>query len=495
MLERFARRATDIGYSAELKGDHLVIGRNSLFSFHLSLQEPDRCFAYFYVRTTSWTFPGERTDLHHALSIILAAGLRVSVPCSPELLDQGHPVAGIPGELYGRYISLNQPSGSLIADNDGHFDTILTSVYLAHVGIHDALIAGKDLEHASYSHDSEELITWSALVAEWVEAGGNAMQAARDIPEWLHFYEPDAGLSVMRCPRAAQLLRALTQSESLTLLEGPTAWLFVQEDIRNAAPRSTVEWVLEAVRRFDTPDDRGASAALAATRPAMPRGLSTLKPGGTLVIPMENWLVGIGENVVVARKGDFGRRAFRPEHSAVRQRQQLENRVLFPVGSFRWVEPIDGGRFEELVRAMLEREPGILRVRPVGVPNEPDGGRDFICDWVVPDAASGSTRDDETAPARTLKVIVQCKSSRKPIGKSSVPDIYDVVHQYRVDGYLLAAFPRITVPLLDKLESLDLSLVEWWERYELEARLRDNQDVLTQFTDLVWADESSESDG
>lgn len=490
MLERFARWATQLGYAVEKKADHLVVGRNALFAFHLALQEPDRSFAYLYVRTTSWDFPGERTDLHHALSLILAAGLRVSVPCSPRLLDHDHPVSGIPGELYGRYISLDQPWASLIAD-DAQFHNLLTSVHVVHRGMHQALFAGEDLQAASFSHDSEPLLAWSGLVSDWVHAGENVMRASRDVPDWLHFYDPDLGVSVMRCPRAADLLRTLAQSSPPTSLEGPTAQVFVQEGLRNAARRDTVEWVTDTVQLFD---DREAPVPTA-TESENSGAPSTMNQHETLVIPLENWLVAVGQRVVVARRGDFGRRAFRTEHQAVRRRQQLENRYLFPVDPFVWTDQIDGVRFEALARTLLEREPGVLRVRPVGGSNEPDGGRDFICDWVVPDPPSDVNGGGEVAPARRLRVIVQCKSSRRSIGKRDVPDVYDVVRQYRADGYLLVAFPRITVPLLDKLESLDLPLIDWWESHEIESRLRDNRDILARFEDLVRRDESSEEAG
>src|SRR5205085_10637605 len=55
---------------------------------HFEIQTDNTAFIYFYIRTTSWDFDGERTDLHDCLSTLLAALLRLSpVPASCSFWD------------------------------------------------------------------------------------------------------------------------------------------------------------------------------------------------------------------------------------------------------------------------------------------------------------------------------------------------------------------------------------------------------------------------
>jgi hypothetical protein len=105
--------ATDFNYSLIQSGDHLRFEDNrSRVDLCLERTGEDTVFAYFYARTTSWDFGGERTDLNDALSVLAVMFRRFfGVSCS--LWDIPHPVGSAPDtEVYARYFTVDQPSGS-----------------------------------------------------------------------------------------------------------------------------------------------------------------------------------------------------------------------------------------------------------------------------------------------------------------------------------------------------------------------------------------------
>jgi hypothetical protein len=67
---------------------------------------------YLCVRTTSWEYDGERTDLHDLLSLLWAASLRVREAASVRLVTMLNDFTGIESEIYARYLTLDQ-SGTL----------------------------------------------------------------------------------------------------------------------------------------------------------------------------------------------------------------------------------------------------------------------------------------------------------------------------------------------------------------------------------------------
>jgi hypothetical protein len=82
-----------------------------------------------YVRTTSWDFEGERTDLHEAISIILAAFFR-TLPCiSCSLWVVPHPAIDIKSEIYARDMLFAQPDHVANTFDDSYFKQIEKILY------------------------------------------------------------------------------------------------------------------------------------------------------------------------------------------------------------------------------------------------------------------------------------------------------------------------------------------------------------------------------
>ncbi|HVU53529.1 MAG TPA: restriction endonuclease [Puia sp.] len=127
----------------------------------------------------------------------------------------------------------------------------------------------------------------------------------------------------------------------------------------------------------------------------------------------------------------------------------------------------DGHRFEELV-AEFFRSLGDLgsKVNLVGV--GPDGGKDILYEFQIPDLIKGGTR----------RWVIQCKFHRRNI---SVPDlggisIKDLIVSHDACGYLLICRERPTSGLSEHFEKLakscrDRYLYEIWTGEQFKQKL------------------------
>ena len=88
----------------------------------------------------------------------------------------------------------------------------------------------------------------------------------------------------------------------------------------------------------------------------------------------------------------------------------------------------------------------------------------------------------------TRRVVGQCKTSSKTIGKKEVRDIRDIVEHHEATGYFLAASSRISSDLANHLDMLRVRggiWTEWWTRAEIETRLRRHPEVAERFPDVI----------
>lgn len=200
-----------------------------------------------------------------------------------------------------------------------------------------------------------------------------------------------------------------------------------------------------------------------------------------MVVPLENCLVLVGTNFLVATQTLCG---YQPYLNA-RRRWEIKNRdaaAIFGLsGSIEWRDGISAERFADLVHALLKVEPGVSRVRSAGPHNERDQGRDLIVDRATVAVAR------ETAVTKTERVVVQVKTRKTTVGKRDVVDIRDTLGYHKSQSYLLVAYPRLSNDLVKHLEVLgeDGVRVDWWTRSEIEDRLRKHPHIVSQFPDLM----------
>jgi hypothetical protein len=136
---------------------------------------------------------------------------------------------------------------------------------------------------------------------------------------------------------------------------------------------------------------------------------------------------------------------------------------------------------------LLKLEKQVLWVRQVSRTNEPDGGKDILCDWLT-QPPSQSYLDEKIPPYVIRRVIVQCKAFKDAVPKSKVTDIRDTVEHHNTDGFFLAVSSHLGNTLTEHLYKMRTDgkiWVDWWTRSEIEERLRIHRHIVSKYPDIV----------
>lgn len=292
----------------------------------------------------------------------------------------------------------------------------------------------------------------------------------RDNPSWMYFRSARRGLSVYHAPKLAEALRlAVEQRTAWRTLPGINGKLYVSDRANNIISSKNMTLARKVLRSL--------SASPTAT--------------DAVYVPLENFFVAAKGSTVLFINRDCGRKRFEKERERIRKRHQDELEVLFPPSSLVWHERPDYEQFELLILELLRREAGVHWVRKVGVSNEPDGKRDLIAEWTTPPII-GQMLLEDSPPLTPKRVVVQCKSSTRSVGKDKVQDIYDTVKRYDSQGYFLAVSSytaRSLTEFLEKMRNDGEYWVDWWTRNEIEDKLRTNPDLVTKYSGVIRVDD------
>lgn len=432
----------------------------------------DEAFIYFTVRTTSWDFNGERTDIHDALSFFAAITLRaLDVSCT--LFDIPNDFTGIPTEIYGRYLTVDQPTRSIYKLDEhgiGQLKVLLHGVRFFESNLGTIFEWDPDLERMS-----EDLYGWDRATKAWASkvarAAGETLRSTkvmynfRKNPHWFYYRTIAKSLSVYQSTKLARRMRELVNaSEKVRRMPAATGTVYHSGASKNVVPHEAA---------------RVAADMLAQLEPRAPEP--------RLEFPIDSHFMAVGSKHVVAVRCDCSLKVFDREREHVRARRRIEDSVFFPGITFTWASKIDAQLFELLTRDLLAVEPGVQWVRTVGNTREGDEGRDLICEWTTV-LSSAEKVQEKKPPMETRRVIVQCKASAKSVGKAKVQDVNDTVRSHGCNGYLLVVSSQLSVPLTRFLEGLRNGpeiWADWWTRSEIEERLRNRPEILARYADVV----------
>lgn len=438
-----------------------------------------------YVRTSAYQLDGcgGRTDVHDVFSLLWACVMRASGAASPILFSDGG-FAGIDEEIYARWLVFEQIGD--FGDNGTAKQRLLAHAAHAFHALDDVL----GWEHIRYPHakwkdqngEADEIVERLNEAGEFKDFGD--MAGRRECPDWLYAKSHKGRVSVAVFPVECMiaLRRALLAYEP-TSTEGRSRTSILAGGLKNAIPKRVVLKGLKYMRAIEHVDHQ------------LPwRGVNS-SPGEAVIvaIPLESHCVFLGVQTLVAVEGECGLRQFEAERTRFLERRVKENAVFAADYIFHWPEKIDGSKFEDLIYALLEREPGVMWVRQASPTNERDGGRDFMARWVVPvgngmlEERSAAVEGEVPTPAKALNVVVQVKARNPSVGKSKVQDIRDTVEGHEANGYFLIAFPQPASSLVEHLVALAKRGIwtNWWDRAQIESRLRKHIDLVARFADLV----------
>jgi hypothetical protein len=439
------------------------------------VNRPEDFLVAVYVRTDSSFLHGERTDANEMLSMLVALFLRHKGVFSSVVLDVPHPAVDIATEVYARYLIPAQPHHVMVPFEKNGLD-LFRSV-LKCVGFVVGIIGF--LARADAEEDAEPIADWEAAIpaAEAVakalgeELGDLVQFTERYLPRWFHYRSVASGVTIYKSPAFSRFIASLEiEGKQMQGVEGTIFLSPAKMDgsIRNVVSFERVEKVLSALKVLNGVD-------------AVP-----------VLLPIEDhFAIALG-NCVAFVRADCGLKAFFAEKARVRERHVVESEFLFAETKFVWAQDLSGARFEELVRELLSREPGVKRVRFSSVTKEPDGGRDLVCSWET-NALESESVGEEESPFRLREVVVQCKALRRTVDKSDVKDILDTTAFHDADGFFLAVASKLSRPLIDTLEGLRRRVskrynpvwTDWWTHAEIEDRLRKHPEVASRYLDLV----------
>lgn len=435
-----------------------------------------------YVRTTSAELDGcgGRTDVHDVLSLLWAAVLRAMGAVSSRLIDDGG-FTGIPGEIYGRYLIFDQISESFPAE-----------------AIRDRINAHTGLAF----HALDDVVRWNEFghpQSTWTNGAKSLLEALtrgskfndfheyiglRRVPDWYYAKSRKGGITVAVFPQASMAsIRCTLASYEPVCIVGKTRTSILAGNLKNAVSNRTISLGLQLLKAIE-----GAGSLQWNGADSSPLDVSIA------LIPIESHCILIGRQAMIAIRTDCGIRSYEAERTKLLERRIEEDAVFAADIAFVWTEKLEGGRFEDLVYSLLEREKGVSWVRQAGPTRERDGGRDFIARWTVSSdvgapssAPSWSGDEDAPSPASARNIVVQVKAHRPSVGKAKVIDIRDTIERHQAEGYFLVAFPQPTNSLVEHLLALARRGVwtNWWDRAQIESRLRKNLDLLARFSDLV----------
>ncbi len=434
----------------------------------------EELFLWGTVATFGSQFDGDRTDIHDVLSLIWGAVLRAFGIGSPWLIDEAHPV--VPGEIGARHLLFRQCPWTITESN---FDTARGSLnawsaFAFHL-LDEVFRWSRPQEYCPPHHAAHRTQPprWVDHVSRFLRNPSDVTTNSRLYPLWVYFSSARRGVTVIRMPgvRVARL-RSILRPFVPEVAIGEHSHAFFANGMANAVPYRLSK------------KSRKLLSLVGDT------------PRNTVVLPLDSHCLFIGDKTIVALRGECGRLAFEDERRRLLSRRSNENKVFFAESTLTWRTPMIAGDLEDMCVDLLRREPGVLRAKPVGSVNDRDGGRDILIDRRVPNphtskrdtGTSTPPRSDSTS--RVVRVIGQVKSRSTTIGKGDVQDIRDTLEYHDAEAFLLIAYPRVSTALVDHLDKLrkTRTRTDWWERRDLDERLRRHPDIAKRYPQLVVVD-------
>src|SRR5690554_2879038 len=425
---------------------------------------------YFIQRTYDVVYNGDRTDVHVVLSLVFSSFLRLfdtSMTCS--LFDIPHPV--VEDEIWGRYIiPVQNDLGQNISSTTVLKERI--AKLIESMAFWRALLWSRNLcpckecmsklevDNNKLEKEVDELLERTIRNHSTRVIGMN--YGGRHAPEFKYVYDIKNEFTVIESSDLSNLIQLLIDNRipKITSIDGINGQLFLDQELKNYCSYKSINNLKRRVKKlFGTEKE-------------------------FVFYPMENMIIAHVPPYIIGLGRLGGIEEFKKERELLRERHNKEAEILFPITQFEWNPNVCPDQFEQMIKMLLERESGVKEVRRPAPINQGDKGRDLIIEWYIDDQ---SIISNEQVPRRLIKVVGQCKSSDKTVGKNKVVDIRDTVETHNSFGFFLAVSTQISAPLTEKLEELKQKDIwtTWWNREDIESRLLKNQDIIPNFPKVI----------
>ena len=445
---------------------------SSGITIFLNFEKKTTLSFYFLQRTPDVVYQGDRSDAHVVLSLMFSSFLRIfDLGISSSLFDIPHPI--IPDEIWGRYIMPVQAPILFGINSKEKLIAVITKIISMTAIWREILWENLDcpcdkcVEEAKIDNTRRyEIPTEIETSVGLLYSSDHINFGSRIRPNWDCYYDMDNEVTIIRSKSLSNYLRFILhfKTENTKSIEGINGILLFDGEIKNFIDNHILKEFNKIIK-------------------------SLLKNTTKIyynIIPLENMLITVVENYIIALGRLTGQYEFKQEREQIRQRHNIESQLLFPVSEFEWLRPVCPDQFEGLIKALLEREPNVMKVRKPAPINQGDKGRDLLIEWNV---INSSVISNEIPPTSLTRFVGQCKTGEKTIGKNKVQDIRDTLETHNSGGYFLAVNTQISAPLTEKLEELKNRgfFVEWWNREDIESRLSNNQELIPLFPKVLKA--------
>ncbi|MCW3074616.1 MAG: hypothetical protein JWP69_1685 [Flaviaesturariibacter sp.] len=438
-----------------------------------------RLFLYIVIRTSSWGYSGERTDLHDVYSLILAALFRASeLGISCEVWDEPNDFSQIEEELYRRILVVGQPFTKELTIG-GNLEDWLYSVTMV-VNTAYLIISSKSwitlnkqgtIQYSFKYDDSSS--KWSNEIPQKLKhnfAKENVMVYKRKTPNWTYYRNYRKGISFIHSPQFCKFFSAML---SPLVNEGNKVFHTNNGMILHHTKTGTANFINTKAR---TKIDETMRVLFKNHK-------------SSIIIPVENLLIGISKNAMVFLHADSGKKAYEIEREKLRERHEAEAEFIFPTTNLKWYDKINDDEFEKLAGELLNRMSSVRWVRRSGHSRERDYGKDLLVEMETSPLTDAEAKQKGVLIVR--KVVIQCKVSEGGLSKSKVQDIRDCIEHHNAEGYLLVCSNYITGGLstyLEKLRDEKRFYIDWWGRTEIEERIKIYPDLVKKYSKIFKQD-------
>lgn len=472
LINQIEKYAADLNLEIQTKTDNKIsIWSSKFLGIRLNIEIDQNSFFtfYFLIRTSSWEYRGERTDLHDCISLFYAAYLKKIDICSSAFVEVANPATGSDVEIYARYIIPMQIHPDLInAKSIDHkkLDFLISSLFFFEQYFWSSF-NGCPCESCRTKLNYKYEYRWKEIHPARLSKVANTFgmteeknYCERTLPTWFYYRDFKRRVTVIESKELIHLINALCLGKA-EVISGVTGDLSISANFKNYLSNRIRKKILDYFKK-----------------------LKDRKPDFLL---LESKILAAGSKYILVLDADCGLNTFKTEKEMVQERHKKEFQLLFIPSNLIWEDIIDDTLFEELIKDLLEREPNVVRVRKLAATNEQDGGTDLIAEWNVLKQPE-EILNEKDSPYRKINVVVQCKAYKGGVGKSNVQDIRDTVDFRGYDGYFLAVSSytkRSLSDYLDKLRSSKKLWIDWWTRSEIEDRLKKQSDLLIKYSSLV----------
>lgn len=438
----------------------------------------DKLDFYIWVRTNSWYYIDERTDIHDSVSILLSAWLIKAKKFTISFHDIGHPV--IPElddfEIYARYLVPTQQIGEYLTISEEsikEYRKLIVDIYAFHVifwGIFGGCPCNECKTKLGIKYDYKNSINGKLQNSINIALGKveNSNLKDRKLPTWQYYRDFDKGISIINSQSIANFLKGLKElDEESKEIESINGILVVNSKLHHFIPIRTEK---EINRIFKILEPK-------------------IKDTDITYNVFENKVIGIGKKNTLIFDEASGNIDFKRERDLLKIRHDKEFNMLFQPSQIDWKSKLDDSAFEDLIAELFKRESNVLRVRKVSHTRERDGGRDLLVEMkVIPQ--NNQKIPENVNPYEVISVIVQCKAFQNGVKKTDILDIRDTIEHYECQGYFVAVSSYLKSSLTDHLDSLRKKgkfWIDWWTKQEIEERIKRNEDLLHLYPTLFEA--------